>query len=1355
MAMPPSAGAPTSSNPAPATPSRSSSADLINLLRQTTSNSPRPAQQLPQSPSSGSRGAFAAHKAPLPTQNIHGRGVSSSDLVASFMGKPTISSPGAATPSSTQESHSSNPQTQPQDYLLQLLNRTSSSQSKPSAQRHSSFTPFATESSPASARPASALLHGATSSPGQVTSTPPPARRDSPIRQFGSSQSKEPTPFEPDLPTSVAHSPIEKNKENPFTYVNPFEQLVASSPLGRRSGNATPKETSKLSRLASAETKANPKPTTPSLVSSSASTVLNANGHDILQSIETRTPKHIKLEKTDAEALKGIGAPTTDSGTVAQALNEVGDQVSRQVEQALAQGEREDDEGDNEWEDAEMDVEETLRDAAADVKEEIENNGGMKTLETILPVETAKEVKKVIDEAADGDVDGNHSSTDDEGSSGRAEDRIEVPVYNFPMRPFVSLELHEKDLATLQFRQSAITDIARLKKDFDQIDRTLATASNNYIVYAMPKPGGFRVIRQDDGLDRQLFKETKDHIFNVAISTVAPNKKTSSLESCIATASSGKVYWVALSTQGTDNLPGENFEQHCLVFPPAAGHEDNTSGGKLKTRAKKSNRHPNFFAIGRGKTVHIVFPQHAQKSKFVSRDRVVDTAGYLKDRSIKISMGKAGKDFAFSEDDTVVATLDKNGRVRLWDVQDLVNESNGTVSTLFPIEVKTPVLTFATALGNEKSWPTSVMFVDKLKAYSRGTALRYVLVGLKQNHTLQLWDLGLGKAVQEINFPHEKESDAICSIAYHPASGMFVIGHPTRNSIYLIHLSAPKYNLSGISQAKFLERLSSKESALPKPESTAIMSGMREYNFSSNGQIRSIDLLPVSHEALTEKGDPSLFELYVMHSKGVTCLNIRKADLGWSEDMRVVSSRVAEGEGILVVKELRDFVISNASEPSSVNGEAMPTGGSKGRKKNTEATTSKTAEQPPNIPLDPAAPVESAMSGAAASTTEKGRRKKKAGNAASESIPPPAPVPPPATSTSTILAPSPAQQIKESSKAAETKSKRDMTSEQISLNVSPGFMEAEIKKLREALSAEFSIALCRELDELGRKMHDSSVALESAGSKKQEEVLRLVSKSLNDNVEKNLTRIITTQINQMVVPSVHNVTAATVRKELPEWLTKQLLATLPSQLQLALPEAVSKAVQDPKVLNFLSEQITTKVSAYIEKQFSSTLQSTTLASFQQLILDTTAKKIREMEKGLNDQIHVANLRQKEDEKQIENLTRMVEALMDTMHSMASSQAGFQAEILKLHREILRNNQSRRGSEASQQFTPERPMSAQVREIDAIHSTMQAGDVQGAVMQVSIYPFRRYHALLINISGCILIVKSSFSITASCAMTLSF
>ena len=98
---------------------------------------------------------------------------------------------------------------------------------------------------------------------------------------------------------------------------------------------------------------------------------------------------------------------------------------------------------------------------------------------------------------------------------------------------------------------------------------------------------------------------------------------------------------------------------------------------------------------------------------------------------MKISTGKAGKDFAFSDDDSVIASLDKTGRLRFWDINDMLTDAS-LLEGPPPAEIRVPLTTFVTGSPTEKSWPTSVLFLDKLRAYSRSMALRYVLVGLNK-----------------------------------------------------------------------------------------------------------------------------------------------------------------------------------------------------------------------------------------------------------------------------------------------------------------------------------------------------------------------------------------------------------------------------------------------------------------------------------------------------------------------------------------------------------------------------------------------------------------------------------------------
>src|SRR5690606_22559522 len=112
-------------------------------------------------------------------------------------------------------------------------------------------------------------------------------------------------------------------------------------------------------------------------------------------------------------------------------------------------------------------------------------------------------------------------------------------------------------------------------------------------------------------------------------------------------------------------------------------------------------------------------------------DRVVDTDKLLKQCSLKINTGKAGKDFIFSQDDTLVVSLDKSGRVKFWDVRDLTAVKEGSdplrpMPARTSLEIKEPLMTLTTTPEGEKAWPTSVLLLDKFRPYQKRAALRYM-----------------------------------------------------------------------------------------------------------------------------------------------------------------------------------------------------------------------------------------------------------------------------------------------------------------------------------------------------------------------------------------------------------------------------------------------------------------------------------------------------------------------------------------------------------------------------------------------------------------------------------------------------
>ncbi|OBW64530.1 MAG: DNA-directed RNA polymerase [Aureobasidium pullulans] len=1166
-------------------PGDNKSNDLLNLLK---FNSNQMAAAM--SPLASLQNIASQNPSPqLQPVQQQSRSVSANDLVASFNQKPSsASSLRISMPSPQPEQKSQQPLGDAQNFLLGLLNRPKNG--------------VAADSQPPAMQPAQA--------PETIINEPTPSAdavdpQDPSVRLFGSAGSRETTPFEG---PSSAKKPV-------FTYINPFEQMTASSPKP-----ALKADGSKHQRdVSQPEDNDNGPP--------------NAKNRKITSSIPSPSPSPRPAQ------------PSADAHqSVSEALSGIGEKVDKQVEKALAQ-------------------------AQAD--------GAMSSV--------SKEQTKATEEVADS------WESADANESGKDNKDFAVHVYNFPMRPFVSITINKDGQAT-PLRSDSLMDIARLKKEFEQIDRALVTASPNHIVYAMAKAGGFRVIRQDSGKDKQVFRSTAERVFNVQICTASGTHKD--IETVLATGVNGSVFWTSINKVEGDSFDDLDLESQGFVLPPVPVQDDNTSGSPVKTRAKMSSRNAEFFAISRGKSIYIISPFVARQNQYTDKkSRVVDNDKYLQERCLKISTGKAGKDFAFSGDDSLLASLDKSGRIKFWDIRDMAQQARETVPAgkRPALERKDPLLTLTTTLPAEKATPSSIMFVDKERPCVKGVALRYLLVGLKQNHILQLWDLGLNKPVQELYFPHDKDSDAICSISYHPKTGIIALGHPTRNSIYFIHLSAPRYNIPSMDQARYTTMLAEQDPNLPRPESTAIMSGIRELSFASKGQLRSVDMLhtPVASETSTD----ILFELYAMHSKGVTCMNIKHEDLGWSRDNKVLHPVDAEASGLISVAGISPNA-TTAEAPGKSAKAAAPASPQK----------SEPAKPVPAAASKPVAKQEPVVNG-----TPKVEKPKKA--AAEQSTAEPATNPAILTPASYALAARP--------KASSTETTSSAKEPAPAVTPSPVPAEKPAKAAEVAAPVDtqtidkaVSDAVSREIESLYRRLDDDKRVQDAAAAAKQDAVLRLVSSTLTDNVEKTLNKIIATNITSSVIPAIVETSSTLLNEKLTSAVSQHVAKVVPGELKASLAPAISAALQEKELQRVISEQTASKLAPQIEQSFATVLRNSIVPNFTSLAQTSTKKAVADVERRFTEQLRDAEVQRQKDNAKIEQLSDLVLGLSKTIHEMAAGQSAFQEQILKLQRQIAGDNSARSAVSTEADVVP----SIEDPELDGITNLMTQGRYEEGTIQ---------------------------------------
>jgi hypothetical protein len=656
------------------------------------------------------------------------------------------------------------------------------------------------------------------------------------------------------------------------------------------------------------------------------------------------------------------------------------------------------------------------------------------------------------------------------------------------------------------------------------------------------------------------------------------------------------------------------------------------------------------------------------------------------------------------------------------------------------------MLEFHTTSASAKSWPTSVFFFDKDKPFNKGIALRYVMVGMKQNHSFQLWDLGLGKAVQEINLPHEKESDAICSVAFHPKTGIMAVAHPTRNSIFFVHVSCPRYNLPVLNQAAYIQRIAEKgekgekKTILPPVNATAIMTSITEYSFASKGQIRSLHMLnePAGPPDVDEPENTAMFELYAMHSKGVCTLRIGWADLGWKKEGEPINPKEAEQEGIITITQLKP--------PQSVTDESSTSGDTSAPKSTSERSVRESVKKESSIAsrqsmtpeaamrASTLAKVESKQDAARAALInggEKSEKKKKKRSAAdtasqaSSSIRPPppsyaqaaqstprskSPAVPAAAEVPVELTPSslkPAdtevpewaknlvEQLRNSTQAPPTAS---------AASAAPAAFDA--KKIQEIVQAEVTEAFSRGLEGLYKRQDEDKRVMNAQSGAKQEAILRMVSSTLNENVEGVIRKMVTENMRELLLPQLQTQVQLSLEKHVGD----NLKSTLSSQVAKDVPEAVTRTLKSPQLIQSLSDQVAKKVTGNLDQMITAAVGSAVNPAF------TSVTNL--VEQKIGNQLRQAQAQHESDASKIAQLTDTVQTCLQTIQDMAATQAELQGQVAKLMQHLSHGPASSSSARDSPVMnrSPVKQQTPEQLEAEGISQLMEQGNFEQGTMR---------------------------------------
>ncbi len=560
-----------------------------------------------------------------------------------------------------------------------------------------------------------------------------------------------------------------------------------------------------------------------------------------------------------------------------------------------------------------------------------------------------------------------------------------------------------------------------------------------------------------------------------------------------------------------------------------------------------------------------------------------------------------------------------------------------------------------------------------------------------------------------------------------------------------------------MTQATYLERVAFKDPDLPKPDSTACMSGIREISFATKGQLRSVELLPI-HKGPELTKDATdmlpLFELYVVHSRGVTCLNIRKEDLGWSTESKVLHPVNATEEGLITIKDLRlGTVIDEPVEPEApAEDEPHPakTPKKKSSKKAIDGNDDNmaAAHDRDTVPAAPVKPGPGSSNGVKSDDAtrvetpvvkenKKGKKKSSATNTLSAADEKETHEP------SRIISPS--KQIPSDTTAqaqdASITSTMDSTNKQartlftstsagqgdpdrVTVGISGDWLDKELKKIENGVSGMFR----KELADLYQHFQSDRNVQDAAAVARQEAVLRLMSTTLSTNTEKTLQRIIMTQMQQVVVPSITAVTVQAVSAQVGEAIARVLHQLVPHELGTQLPVAINTAMQNPQMSRIISDTVSQKIAIQVESHMSDLLRTTIAPSLRKLTTSAAEKTAAEVEHRFSAQLQQSQAEREKDSAKIDELVTALTNMANHLQSMSKTQVEFQAKILSDRRRLdelsqlagLDSARSSRQVSTARQLpalvappTPVRARSVEDIEVEEIGKLMEDGAYENA------------------------------------------
>jgi hypothetical protein len=255
----------------------------------------------------------------------------------------------------------------------------------------------------------------------------------------------------------------------------------------------------------------------------------------------------------------------------------------------------------------------------------------------------------------------------------------------------------------------------------------------------------------------------------------------------------------------------------------------------------------------------------------------------------------------------------------------------------------------------------------------------------------------------------------------------------------------------------------------------------------------------------------------------------------------------------------------------------------------------------------------------------------------------------------------------------------------------PAARELDTKKIGDVVQAELKKALSAELNALSKRMDDERRASNAASTAKQEAILRLVSSTLTENVEGVIRKMVQDNMREILLPRMQETTSTALQQSVANNLKSALAVPLTKEL----PALVSQTL----------DSVSGKMSKVVANEV--------VGAIQPIIRSSNTAIADAIEEKFNGQLRQTHAQREADALKISQLTDAVNALTETIESMAMGQAELQGQLSTL----LQRLDSGAGSTA--QNTPQTPIiqrTPEQMEAEAINQLMADGLYQEAAIK---------------------------------------